>query len=255
MWRAGKPARGATLARIRAGSGVPARSRARVRDVADDPDTHPVADADTDTDPDTELLRRHVTGDPDAFATLFCRHRDRLWGLALRTLGDREEAADALQDAMLAAHRGAAGFRGDAAVTSWLHRIVVNACLDRARRRAARPVTPLDPQSLAEAVAALRRDAAAEPAPEPDQHAALLAALRDLPAEQAAAVVLVHLEGYSVGETASMLQVAEGTVKSRCARGRARLAVSFGAQATTRNRSAAGGVPSSTPPDSDLEDR
>ena len=67
---------------------------------------------------DDALLRAHVAGDPDAFAELLRRHRDRLWAVALRTLGDREEAADALQDALLSAHRGADRFRGDSAVTT-----------------------------------------------------------------------------------------------------------------------------------------
>ena len=71
------------------------------------------------------------------------RHRDRLWAVALRTLGDPEDAADALQDALISAFRAAGGFRGEAAVTTWLHRIVVNACLDRMRRRKARPTVPL----------------------------------------------------------------------------------------------------------------
>jgi RNA polymerase sigma factor (sigma-70 family) len=72
---------------------------------------------------------------------LFLRHRDRLWAVALRTLADADEAADALQDAMISAFRRAADFRGESAVTTWLHRIVVNACLDRMRRKAARPAT------------------------------------------------------------------------------------------------------------------
>src|SRR5690348_8867691 len=82
---------------------------------------------------DKALLAAHVAGDPDAFGELIRRHRDRLWAVALRTLGDREEAADALQDAMISALRGSDKFRGDSAVTTWLHRIVVNACLDRIR--------------------------------------------------------------------------------------------------------------------------
>ena len=87
---------------------------------------------------DRALLERHIAGDADAFGTLVQRHRDRLWRIALRTLGDPEDAADAVQEALLSAYRSAAGFRGEAAVTTWLHRIVVNACLDLARRRAAR---------------------------------------------------------------------------------------------------------------------
>jgi len=72
------------------------------------------------------------------------RHRDRLWAVALRTLGDREEAADAVQDALVSAYRAAHTFRGQSAVTTWLHRITVNACLDRARKAASRKTSPVD---------------------------------------------------------------------------------------------------------------
>src|SRR3954467_10170604 len=99
---------------------------------------------------DRALLAAHVAGDPQAFTVLVRRHRDRLWAVALRTMRDREEAADALQDALLSAYRNAAGYRGDAAVTTWLHPVVVNACLDRMRRRAARPSVPLGDTDVAE---------------------------------------------------------------------------------------------------------
>jgi RNA polymerase sigma-70 factor (ECF subfamily) len=166
---------------------------------------------------DRELLARHVVGDREAFAELVRRHRDRLWRVALRTLGNSEDAADALQDALLSAYRAAGTFRGDAAVTTWLHRIVVNACLDLVRRKGARPTSPLD-------------EAVADQRPAPDTLEAhetatdVLAALRALPIEQSAAIVLVDVEGYPVAEVAAMLEVPVGTVKSRCARGRARLA-------------------------------
>ncbi|MEJ7726013.1 MAG: sigma-70 family RNA polymerase sigma factor, partial [Actinomycetes bacterium] len=88
-------------------------------------------------------MARHVEGDADAFGELFRRHRDRLWAVALRTLGNPDDAADALQDAMVSAFRRAASYRGDAAVTTWLHRVVVNACLDRVRREAIRAADPL----------------------------------------------------------------------------------------------------------------
>jgi RNA polymerase sigma-70 factor, ECF subfamily len=166
---------------------------------------------------DDELLARHVEGDPDAFNELIDRHRDRLWAVALRTLGHPEDAADALQDALLSAYRGAAGFRGGSAITTWLHRIVVNACLDLARRKAVRPTEPLltDPASERPG-----RDAVAER----ETSLAVMAALRTLSPEQAAAVVLVDIEGYPVNDVAEMLQVPVGTIKSRCARARARLA-------------------------------
>ncbi|MEV1155322.1 RNA polymerase sigma factor SigM [Micromonospora chokoriensis] len=177
---------------------------------------------------DLELLRAHVDGDPHAFAELFRRHRDRLWAVALRTLGDREEAADALQDALLSAHRAAARFRGDSAVTTWLHRIVVNACLDRIRRRQAHPTVPLPDGNRAEDGSRVGGPEPAAPAPDHDTALVVREALAALPLEQRAALVLVDVQGYPVAEVARILGVAEGTVKSRCARGRARLAVLLG---------------------------
>ena|SRR5690606_8431761 len=175
---------------------------------------------------DADLLRAHVAGDPRAFGELFRRHRDRLWAVALRTLGDPEEAADALQDAMLNAHRAAERFRGDAAVTTWLHRIVVNACLDRIRRRRAHPTVPLPDGSLTEDGPVGVEPTA--PLVDPDTALVVRQALAQLPPEQRTAIVLVDLQGYSVAEVAAIFEVAEGTVKSRCARGRARLAVLLG---------------------------
>ena len=175
---------------------------------------------------DVELLRAHVDGDLGAFAELVRRHRDRLWAVALRTIGDREEAADAVQDALLSAHRKADQFRGDSAVTTWLHRIVVNACLDRIRRRQAHPTVPLPDGGRSD-----DGPAGVEPAaPLVDHDTALLVrdALAALPADQRAAIVLVDVQGYPVAEAAEILGVAEGTIKSRCARGRARMALELG---------------------------
>jgi len=185
---------------------------------------------------DAELLRAHADGDPDAFAELVHRHRDRLWAVALRTIGDREEAADALQDALLSAYRAAGRFRGESAVTTWLHRIVVNACLDRLRRRQARPTVPLP-----------EVDRTAAPSVDRDTALVVRAALAELPIEQRAALVLVDLQGYSVADAAKVLDVAEGTIKSRCARGRARLAIILGHlrdpdSATGRNPNRSGDV-------------
>ena len=172
-------------------------------------------------------------GDPDAFGELFRRHRDRLWAVALRTTGNREDAADALQDALVSAFRRAESFRGDAAVTTWLHRIVVNASLDRLRRRKVRAADPL-PDDLEEHAArgAVLAGPEQGPDPGPEAHVVagerrerVLAALEELPPDQKAALVLVDMEGYPVAEAAAILEVPTGTVKSRCARGRARLAV------------------------------
>ncbi|WP_405458434.1 RNA polymerase sigma factor SigM [Streptomyces sp. NBC_00101] len=171
---------------------------------------------------DQELLAQHVAGEPDAFGELVRRHRDRLWAVALRTLGDREEAADAVQDALVSAFRSAHTFRGHSAVTTWLHRITVNACLDRARRAASRKTSPVDTAERLDRLVEPHESAEA-PAERQDLQRELLTALATLPPDQRAALVLVDMQGYPVAEAALMLGVPTGTVKSRCARGRARL--------------------------------
>ena len=171
---------------------------------------------------DAELLAAHAAGDDQAFATLLRRHYDHLWQVARRTSYCTEDAADALQEALLSAHRTASSFREDAAVRSWLHTIVVHACLDRIRRNRTRPTVPLyledgdEPQSP-------RNDIA-----EAETSLDVSAALDALPHDQRVAVVAVDIEGYSVREASARLGVPEGTVKSRCARGRYKLAVLLG---------------------------
>ncbi|HVX42936.1 MAG TPA: RNA polymerase sigma factor SigM [Mycobacteriales bacterium] len=171
---------------------------------------------------DADLLRAHAGGDPYAFESLIRRHRDRLWAVALRTMRDPDEAADALQDAMISAFRAAGSFRAESAVTTWLHRIVVNACLDRIRRRKVRPTTALPEAGPGEP------SDSRDHMDERDTAMAVEEAMAQLPTEQRAAITLVDLEGYSVADSAQILGVAEGTIKSRCARGRTRLAVLLG---------------------------
>lgn len=182
---------------------------------------------------DRELLQAHVDGDPEAFGELFARHRDRLWAVALRTTGNPEEAADALQDGLISAFRRAGSFRGDAAVTTWLHRVVVNACLDRLRANKVRAADALPDDLEERAGRGALVTAGEEPTPDEaavssERRALVLDALASLPAEQRAALVLVDMEGYGVAEAAEILDCAVGTIKSRCARGRARLAPLLG---------------------------
>ncbi len=173
---------------------------------------------------DRELMARHTSGDDGgAFGEIFRRHRDRMYAVAIRTTGDRELAADCVQDAFISAFRRADSYRGDAAVTTWLHRIVVNACLDRLRRD--RTVLRRS-GDLGELDLPDRRD---------DHHRTevrllVTEALATLPEGQRLALVLVDMQGMSVSEAAAVLEVAEGTVKSRCSRGREALAAALAAR-------------------------
>lgn len=171
---------------------------------------------------DAELLRAHAGGDAEAFGELVSRHQNRLWAVALGTLRDPDDAADAVQDALISAYRAASGYRGDAAVTTWLHRIVVNACLDRLRRQRVRPTVELRAEGPGEPVEPRDRIA------EQDTVVVVRDALSRLGEDQRAAITLVDLHGYSVAEAAEIIGVPEGTVKSRCARGRVHLATLLG---------------------------
>jgi RNA polymerase sigma-70 factor (ECF subfamily) len=185
---------------------------------------------------DADLVVAHAAGDPHAFSELVRRHRDRMWVVALRTVRDPEEAADALQEAFISAFRAAGNFRAESQVTTWLHRIVVNACLDRIRRHQSRPTVPLPETGFNEPAAP--RDSMSER----ETSLVISAALNQLPEDQRAPIVLVDVEGYSVAETAQLLGIAEGTVKSRCARGRTKLAKVLG---HLRNPDANANVPTS----------
>ncbi|CAM2907450.1 RNA polymerase sigma factor SigM [Skermania piniformis] len=185
--------------------------------------------SDTDDRSDTELLAAHVSGDRDAFSVLIRRHQAHLWLTAVRTSYTRADAEDALQEALLSVHRTAANFRADAAVRSWLHTIVVNACLDRIRRNKVRSTVPLTEEGTEPPV---RRDEIAGF----ETSLMIDRALFTLPPEQRAAVVAVDVEGYSVADAAKLLGVPPGTIKSRCARAREKLAERLEYLRDPRNR-------------------
>ena len=168
---------------------------------------------------DVELLDAHVAGDPEAFTTLVERHYDYLWRLAIRTSFNHDDAAEALQEALISAYRRAHTFRHACPVQGWLYRIVVNACLDKMRAQRLRTHSELTPV-LHERVS-LRNYFHQDPV-----WAIVVAeALAELPPEQRDAVVVVDMLCCSVAEASHLLNIRPGTVKSRCARGRRKLAV------------------------------
>ena len=163
---------------------------------------------------DEDLVRRFVSdGLGDAVDVLLRRHQDRVLGLAYRILGNRADALDASQEVFVAVFRKAASFRHQAAFTTWLYRLTVNACNDHARRRSRLP-------QPAEAVDVASPDAIARA----DDRIAIAGAIARLPFEQRTAVVMRDLLGLSYEEIAGATGSAVGTVKSRISRGRAALA-------------------------------
>ncbi|MFQ5408653.1 MAG: RNA polymerase sigma factor [Anaerolineales bacterium] len=176
------------------------------------------------------LIRDAQRGDLDAFNRLVLEYQQQVYNLAYRIMGEPEAAADATQEAFLAAYRKLRAYRGGS-FQGWLLRIVTNACYDELRRRKRRPAQSLDELTEAgqspsdETGNALHTPpvsphAAAERA---ELSAAIQRCLDDLPDDQRIAVAMCDVQGYDYGEIAHARQVALGTVKSRIARARGRL--------------------------------
>jgi RNA polymerase sigma-70 factor (ECF subfamily) len=176
---------------------------------------------------DEELLAAHLRGDRDAFGQLVGRHERRVYGICLRMLGNREDAQDAAQEAFLSALRRAAGFRQEAAFSTWLYRIAVNAATDQARRRGRARTIPLEPEDAGVAVPARVHG---DPGDEVATAVTVQAALTTVPEEFRAAVVLCDLLRLPYAEAAAALGVPVGTVKSRVYRGRLALAEKLGSR-------------------------
>ena len=170
-----------------------------------------------------EAARR---GDLDAFNCLVEQYQRLAYNVALRTVGHPEEAADATQDAFLAAFRGIRSLRGEA-VRSWLLRIVVNACYDQLRRQRRRPAVSIDTLAGSEGSAVPEPpDAARGPelvALDRETGAAIEQALDRLPTDQRLVAILCDVQELSYEEAASVLEVPIGTIRSRLSRARARL--------------------------------
>ena len=169
-------------------------------------------------DRDAELVARYLAGDTSAFDSLMRAHQDRVFGVCLRMLRDREAARDATQDTFITVFRKADRFSGHSAFSTWLYRVAVNTCHDsirRSRRQATEPLPegndPGDPRSGDDIAAA-------------DLRPTVETALSSLPEEFRAAVILSDLEGLSLQMVADALDVPLGTVKSRVFRGRRLLA-------------------------------
>ena len=170
---------------------------------------------------DRELVERYVGGDRVAFAILVRRHERRVYNLAYRMLGREEDARDATQDAFLSALRKLPSFRGDAAFTTWMHRVTVNACYDILRKRKREPALEI-PEGLAEQ--GVPHDHAEQTTISIDVQRALL----QVPQEFRAAIVLHDVHDLAYEDVAEILGVPIGTVKSRIHRGRVALAKALG---------------------------
>lgn len=174
----------------------------------------PVATGQLDAMSDLELLRTYTEGDKEAFGVLYQRHHDRLRAVAARITG-LQDADDAVQNGMLRAYHAARSFRGESAVTTWLHRIIVNAAIDVTRRRPLVAEAEDQPYQNSRVVMA-------------DTRMDMSKQWLRLSPDYRAALLLVDIMGYPIADAAELLRVPEGTMKSRAARARAAMAGKLG---------------------------
>lgn len=193
----------------------------------------------TDPRPDLDLVRSHLAGDPGAFTVLVERHQARVFNVCLRLLGKGEDAADATQDAFLVALKKLGQFRGDAAFSTWLHRVAVNASYDILRKQRRQPMLRL---------AGDDDSPGPEPGPPSPDHSDevvgttdVVRALAKVPEEFRVALVLADIQDLPYDEISKVLDVPVGTVKSRVHRGRLALARQMGI--ATQERAPGAGEP------------
>lgn len=186
----------------------------------------------TFTPPDeSDLISRAQRGDLDAFNELILLHQDALFNIALRTLGDEDRAADAVQEALIAAFRSLRTFHGGS-FRAWLARTVVNKCYDDYRRVSRQRTLPLTP--IVDGEEAEDWDWLRDPGPSletcvdtSELNQALQHCMSTLPFAHRAVLALVDVDGLSYEEAAAALRIPVGTVKSRLARARATLRYSL----------------------------
>lgn len=170
---------------------------------------------------DKHILVRAKRGELDAFEELVRRYEKRVYAVALRSSGSPEDAADIVQEVFLRAWRSIESFRGDSGFSTWLFRITMNLCVDFARHKQAQPQT----QSIVDEEENERQ--VPDTAPTPEEHLEnrelgreLAAALEEISEEHRRIVLLRDVSGMSYTEIADVLEISEGTVKSRLSRAR-----------------------------------
>ena len=166
---------------------------------------------------DELIVERALTGDAEAFGEIVRRWERRIFALTYGMLGREEDARDATQETFLAAFRNLRGFRGEAKVSSWLHRIAVNQCISRQRRTKVRSESALDEEQEKQAsrFTTPLGFSPARVAEGRQQTMAVRRAVNSLPLELRQVVVMKEFEELTFREIADVLDLPLSTVKSR----------------------------------------
>lgn len=177
-----------------------------------------------------ELIQRAGRGDAYAFEQLMAAHEGRMYAVALRMCGNREDAQDCLQEAMLRVYRAMSSFKGQSSFSTWVYRITMNSCLDELRRRKSRTATSLDAMLENGFAPSDESDTPEQNSLRNEQRRVMERAIANLPEDMRAAVVLRDIQGCSYEEIAQALSANVGTIKSRISRGREKLRAALSEQ-------------------------
>ncbi|MBQ3223177.1 MAG: sigma-70 family RNA polymerase sigma factor [Clostridia bacterium] len=172
---------------------------------------------------DNFLIKQAIRGDAYAFEQLMRKHESRMYSVAVRMCGNREDAQDCVQDAMLRIYRALDRFKGQSSFSTWVYRITMNTCLDELRRRKVRASTSLDTLLESGWSPTDETDTPERHAIEAERRKALSGAIQSLPEDMRSAIVLREMQGLSYEEISDVLSVNVGTIKSRISRGREKL--------------------------------
>lgn len=170
-----------------------------------------------------KLIERAIRGDACAFNELMSAHERRMYAVAMRMFGNREDAEDCLQDAMIRIYRAISGFKFQSSFATWVYRVTMNTCLDELRKRKNRQSTSLDGLLDAGWMPTDAQDTPEQHALRAEVRSSIYAFIRELPEDMRAAVVLRDVHGMSYEDIATALDTNVGTVKSRISRGREKL--------------------------------
>lgn len=170
-----------------------------------------------------DLIQQCLSGNRDAFRRLIEPHQDFVFRVALSVLGSREEAEEAAQDAFVRTFRGLGSFSGQVPFQAWLYRIAVRTALNARRRRRRRLLERLKPPSWFGGLASVATEAPDALFAKRDARIRLRSIIDRLPGKLQEVVVLTYLQEFTCREVAEILNVPEGTVKSRLHRAREKL--------------------------------
>ncbi len=176
--------------------------------------------------PDEVLVQKAKNGNLDAFDELVRRYEGKIYGLAYRFMGSHADASDLAQDTFIRVYQALAGFRGDAAFSTWLYRIAANICRDELRKRQRRRSVSIDEMidaSPANVPAASGSYSPEETVQRREVQRQVQFCLNELSDDHRLILVMREIQGLSYDEIASILQCSMGTVKSRISRARSAL--------------------------------